>query len=124
MSAKESTQNYSDLMKSFEKSLDGLSVNYKTAEQKSKNISENLQQVRRIDVVIQLFARIIITIFFGCLLLQQNTTLFRLVTESVRNGSLVQLQPIFSVLTAATIAETYLIARIIVEWVFKDINYT
>jgi len=124
MNENNTSPNYNELIKSFEKNADGLSVKYKTAEQKSKNVSEDLQQVRGIDVKIQIIARVVITAFFGYLLLQQNTTLFNLVTEGVKNGTLERLQPVFSILTGATIAETYLIARIIVEWVFKDINYT
>lgn len=62
-----------------------------------------------------------VILFF--LLLFQNFVVFGLVAYALLKGKLDQLQIIFGVLVPATLGETVLMVKIIVEWLFSDINY-
>jgi hypothetical protein len=56
-------------------------------------------------------------------LLAQNFLVFYLVFQAYQDGRLQDLQAILSILVAATLAETVGAIKIMVEWVFKDIEY-
>ncbi len=61
-------------------------------------------------------------VFFALLVLQ-NIVVFGLVGFAYFQGRLAELAIIFSILTSATLVETYLVIKIIVEWIFHDIKY-
>lgn len=84
---------------------------------------DKMQGVQLWDIWIKIISRIVVAFFFGCLLWKQNTLVFKLVQESMNQDRLKDLQIVFSALIAGTLAETYFITRIIVEWIFRDINY-
>ncbi|MFW5702730.1 MAG: hypothetical protein ACOCXP_02065 [Candidatus Dojkabacteria bacterium] len=57
------------------------------------------------------------------LLISQNILVFGLVVLAMINDQLQELQAIFAVLVAATLGETAFMVKVIIEWLFKDINY-
>lgn len=58
-----------------------------------------------------------------CLLLVQNFAVYGSVAWSLINGTLDQLQLVLGVVITATLGETYLMVKIMIEWLFKDIDY-
>lgn len=64
------------------------------------------------------YARILIG-----LLLAQNSIVFGLVGYALIMGTIQDLQLIFGVLISATLVETAYMVRVIVVWMFKEINY-
>lgn len=58
------------------------------------------------------------------LLFVQNVIAFGLVITAYIQGNLPDLEVIFGILIPATLLETAYSIKIIVEWLFKDINYT
>ncbi len=62
-------------------------------------------------------------LFLG-LLAAQNVVVFGLVVFAYIAGSLDGLENMFSVLVSVTLGETYLVIKIIVEWIFHDIKYS
>lgn len=57
------------------------------------------------------------------LLIAQNLAVFTLVFIALRANRLEESQLIFSVLVGSTLLETAYMVKVIVEWLFKDINY-
>ena len=96
---------------------------YQKEEEISTLLKNNLEKLRILDISMQIGMRVAVAIFFGVLLFLQNAEVFDLVNRSLRLNSIRDLQPILSIVTAATLAETYLIATKIVEWVLKPIDY-
>ncbi|HCS79337.1 TPA: hypothetical protein DIV55_06400 [Patescibacteria group bacterium] len=91
--------------------------------EKSKDIKTRLDTARFWDVVTQIALRIGFSVFFGFLLFYQNIRVFGLVIDSIRNGSIRDLQIIIGVVISGTLIETYKISEIMVKWMFKDIDY-
>lgn len=57
------------------------------------------------------------------LLIAQNMIVFSLVSYALAAGKMQDLQIIFGVLISATLGETAFMVKVIIEWLFKDINY-
>ena len=57
------------------------------------------------------------------LLLLQNAAVYGLVIWALFAGKLADLQIVIGVVISATLGETYLMVRIMIEWLFKDIDY-
>ncbi len=57
------------------------------------------------------------------LLLVQNAFVFGLVGYAIVTGNIQDLQLIFAVLVTATLGETAYMVKVIVEWLFRDIQY-
>lgn len=57
------------------------------------------------------------------LLIAQNIIVFSLVAGALATGKMQDLQLIFGVLITATLGETAYMVKVIIEWLFKDINY-
>jgi hypothetical protein len=57
------------------------------------------------------------------LLIAQNLVVFSMVGVALLLGEIEDLQLIFAVLVSATLGETAFMVKVIVEWLFKDINY-
>jgi hypothetical protein len=57
------------------------------------------------------------------LLLLQNAAVYGLVIWALLTGKLADLQVVIGVVISATLGETYLMVRIMIEWLFKDIDY-
>src|SRR5689334_3595913 len=89
---------------------------YQREEEASSLLKNNLEKLRVLDISMQIGMRVAVAIFFGVLLFVQNTEVFNLVNKALRLNSVKDLQLILSVITSATLAETYLIATKIVEW--------
>lgn len=86
-------------------------------------LKHNLFLTRTVDIAVQIILRIAITLGAGIILWIQNKEVFSIVNHAQANGSLKDIQPILAVIIPATLTETYFIARIIVEWAFKNIDY-
>lgn len=96
---------------------------YLQEEKKTDVLKNNLEKLRIVDISMQIGMRVAVAIFFGFLLFIQNFEVFSLVNKALILNSLKDLQAILSIVTSATLAETYLIATKIVEWVLKPIDY-
>jgi hypothetical protein len=96
---------------------------YLQEEKKTDELKNNLEKLRIVDISMQIGMRVAVAIFFGFLLFIQNFEVFSLVNKALVLKSLKDLQAILSIVTSATLAETYLIATKIVEWVLKPIDY-
>lgn len=57
------------------------------------------------------------------LLFLQNFLVFGILIWALSADKLAQLQVIFSVIIPATLVETAYMVKVIIEWLFKDINY-
>lgn len=57
------------------------------------------------------------------LLIAQNIIVFSLVAGALATGRMQDLQLVFGVLITATLGETAYMVKVIIEWLFKDINY-
>jgi hypothetical protein len=57
------------------------------------------------------------------LLLLQNAAVYGLVGWALYAGKLADLQVVIGIVISATLGETYLMVRIMIEWLFKDIDY-
>lgn len=82
-----------------------------------------MEFIKGVDYVSKIFFRFVFIVFFSSLLIYQNTTVFNLITSSLKAGNMDKLQLVFSTLIAGTLTETYLIVKIMVEWVFSDNKY-
>ncbi|MEO6728888.1 MAG: hypothetical protein ABIM99_03115 [Candidatus Dojkabacteria bacterium] len=57
------------------------------------------------------------------LLFLQNFLVFGILIWALATNKLSELQIIFSVIIPATLVETAYMVKVIIEWLFKDINY-
>lgn len=57
------------------------------------------------------------------LLFLQNFLVFGILIWALAVNKLAELQVIFSVIIPATLVETAYMVKVIIEWLFKDINY-
>lgn len=57
------------------------------------------------------------------LLFIQNIAVYGLVAWALLNNRLADLQIVLGVVISATLGETYLMVKIMIEWLFKDIDY-
>ena len=57
------------------------------------------------------------------LLFLQNFLVFGILIWALATDKLAELQIIFSVIIPATLVETAYMVKVIIEWLFKDINY-
>jgi hypothetical protein len=57
------------------------------------------------------------------ILIIQNLVVFGLVTGALLLNKMADLQLVFGVLVTATLGETAFMVKVIIEWLFKDINY-
>ncbi|MEK7571658.1 MAG: hypothetical protein AAB553_05285 [Patescibacteria group bacterium] len=93
----------------------------------SRNLKENLEKARTLDIRVQIALRILTTIFFYALLIIQNYWVFKLVTDvlvsNINNPNVIYLEPILAIIVPSTLAETYYITVKIVDWVLKPIDY-
>jgi hypothetical protein len=113
-----------NIIRSFQSdSYPSIDKAFSEAQQKSKKQVWNLGAVKVFDVCLKLILRIAVVVFFGYLLLMQNIWVFAVINDAMKQNSLKDLQVILSVLTSATLMETYGIARIIVQWLVKEIKY-
>ena len=96
---------------------------YLQEEKTTDKLKSNLEKLRILDISMQIGMRVAVAIFFGSLLCIQNFEVFNLVNKALALNALKDLQAILSIVTSATLAETYLIATKIVEWVLKPIDY-
>ncbi|HEY3375536.1 MAG TPA: hypothetical protein VGK02_10850 [Candidatus Aquicultor sp.] len=85
---------------------------------------ERLLQAELADVKQQIRMRWVLAFFFGALLIAQHAGLFLILKWTLEKGILPQLQTVFAILIPATLAQTYGIASLIVDRMFKSIDYT
>lgn len=90
-----------------------------TQKQNRKLIELNIQDIQWRLTTRKRFGWIILI-----LLLCQNIAVFILVFVAYFRGDLDKLAIVFSVLVSATLGETVLVVKIIIEWLFRDINYS
>ncbi|MBP9758483.1 hypothetical protein KBD45_02215 [Candidatus Dojkabacteria bacterium] len=99
------------------------STNFLKQEEKEQSNTEKTRTIKNTDRIITIGARIFFAFFFSSLLTYQNYQVFSLVSDSIKLGTLQDLQLIFSTLVGATLLESAYIARVMVQFVFKDIDY-
>ena len=92
--------------------------------QMSVSIQEQLDVARLREIKSKFVTRIVLTVLFILLLFVQNVIVFYVVYESLILNRLASLQLIFSTLIAATLTETYFVIKIIVNYMFRDEDYT
>ena len=103
---------------------DAVSIGYEKAFIKSESLKGQFDELELKDNSWRVEARESFGQFFFILLVVQNIAVFALVWYCVKHRTIENLQPILGIIITGTLTETYFIIRIIVEWVFKDINYT
>ncbi len=85
--------------------------------------SKTFAQLKKDDIGWRLKARRWISIFCFTLLLSQNYFIFWLVYKAFHYDLLKDLSLVLGAIVTGTFAETAIVIKIIVQWVFTDINY-
>ncbi|MBU4017218.1 hypothetical protein KJ980_02215 [Patescibacteria group bacterium] len=93
-------------------------------EKASHDMQGRIDEARLKELGLKHWSRIGLSLFSAILLSWQNFQVFDVVNRAFQNGQLVNLQPIFTALIAATLTETYFIMRVIVTYVFSSNDYT
>lgn len=88
------------------------------------SVTLELLKERIKDVQWRITARKFYGYMFLLLLFLQNAIVFYLVGNAYFANKLSTLQPVFAVLIPATLLETAYTVKIIVQWLFRDIDYT
>ena len=86
-------------------------------------VTKELLKAELDDIKIQKNMRLAVAGFFAIVLLAQNIGLFFIIVWALNSGHLADLQWIFSVLVSGTLFQSYKVAQLIVERLFKPINY-
>lgn len=92
-------------------------------------IRTNIQHIEKLhkaelhDVNQQIWMRWVLAGFFGLLLVLQHVGLFFVLLWSLRREILTDIQPLLAILVPATLAQTYGISRLIVDRMFKPIDF-
>jgi hypothetical protein len=94
------------------------------AVKKSISMQEQLNKERLREVQFKNHFRIYLSIFFALLLAGQNLAVFLVIFRAFELDRLKDLQLIFAALTAATLAETYFVTKIIINFVFSTTDYS
>jgi len=89
----------------------------------SQDNTQSITQLRLRDYTEKLDSRRSMKWILISLLLVQNFAVYSLVAWALINGKLADLQVVIGVVISATLGETYLMVRIMIEWLFKDIDY-
>ncbi len=97
---------------------------WKTREEHSQSMQNKLNSERIRELKLKFWGRITLSLFFVLLLAWQNYQVFSAVTSAFQNNQLQQLGLIFTTLVGATLTETYFIAKVIVNFMFKDNDYS
>lgn len=98
-------------------------INEKQQKEELKQ-SQNLFKLRTNDIGWRLQNRPIYGKFFIELLKWQNMIVFGILVLAFLFGILDKIGYILSIIIAGTLVETMITARIIVRWLFSDIDYT
>lgn len=102
-------------------SLDSPSSDFYKGEEAHEGAVEDLEkQIIRREADQRMRLREPVALFFGTLLVFQHAFAYVIILEALKRGVLGELQLIFSALVAGTIAESYFIAKMIVEWIFPS----
>lgn len=88
------------------------------------DLQKILNQLRTMDIRMQLIIRGLISGAFLCLLFWQNYQVFSLITLAFQKSTVKDLQPILGIIITGTLAETYFVIKEIVKWVLTPIDYT
>jgi hypothetical protein len=91
---------------------------------KSLTLQEQLNKERLLEIQFKNRFRKYLSIFFAILLAGQNIAVFWVIFYVIARNQLKDLQLIFSVLTGATLIETYFITKIIINFVFSTSDYS
>ena len=89
----------------------------------NSKLERELFELKVKDHTWKIGARTIYARIFVGLLITQNIIVFTLVCIAYKTETLKNLSLVFSTLFTATLVETAYIIRIIVEWLFSDIDY-
>lgn len=82
-----------------------------------------LKKLKATDVWITIILRVIFVGFFLTLLFWQNRAVFTFITTALKTKQISSIQPILAVVVGGTLTETYLVVRLMVQFVFRDIDY-
>ncbi len=91
---------------------------------KSLTLQEQLNKERLREIQFKNSFRKSLSIFFAVLLTLQNVAVFLVIFYVIAHNQLKDLQLIFSVLTGATLIETYFVTKIIINFVFSTTDYS
>lgn len=103
------------------------SMEYSAKTEEYRDTINNLIDFFEGDIRWKLTARKRYSLIFSLCLLLQNIVVYGFVYHVYRQGSgslLKDLQPIISVLVIGTIGQTVAVIRIMVRWIFSDIDYS
>jgi hypothetical protein len=89
----------------------------------SQDNTQSITQLRLRDYTEKLDSRRSMKWILISLLLVQNFAVYSLVAWALINGKLADLQVVLGIVISATLGETYLMVKIMIEWLFKDIDY-
>lgn len=96
----------------------------KDVQEESFNTRNELQKERIKEIRLKNNLKKGFAAFFTMLLLIQNISVFGLLYWALMTNQLDRLGIIFATLVSATLLETYAIAKVIVNWMYKDTDYT
>jgi hypothetical protein len=105
--------------------LDEVSESEKIPEKDSikRNANQILNSLRKKDIIGRLAARQLYIILFCLLLFAQNFFIFWLIAKAFHYDQLKELSLVLGTIITGTFIETVVIIKIIVQWVFSDIDY-
>ncbi len=112
------------VIRSFRPSKLPKQVQATKARKKSESLQEKLNKERLKEIHFKNTSRNLSIIFFSLLLLFQNLAILYIVYLALESNKLKDLQLIFAGLVAATLTETYFIAKKIIDFVFSNTDYT
>jgi hypothetical protein len=107
---------------SFDDRDETISLERRTNESESVLNLLNRERIR--EIRLKYWGRLGFALFFVGLLSYQNYEVFTLVRNAFETNKLKDLEIIFSTLIGATLTETYLVIRVIVDFMFKDNDYS
>ncbi|MEP7104134.1 MAG: hypothetical protein ABI721_05510 [Candidatus Dojkabacteria bacterium] len=94
-----------------------------TPNQKPASTVDEFVEIQKKDYSWKVDARKPYGLALVILLFIQNALVFAILIIALFTDKLAALQVIFSVIIPATLVETAYMVKVIIEWLFKDINY-
>lgn len=84
---------------------------------------EQMASVRTKDAWVVIGLRVVFVGFFLAILIVQSNAVFDITKTALSSAHIVEIQPILSVIIGGTLTETYYILKLMVQFVFRDIDY-
>jgi hypothetical protein len=84
---------------------------------------KSMKSVQAWDYWVRVVLRFVALGFFSLIIIGQTVAVYYLVWEGLRTNQLQNLSIIFTALVTGTLAETYLIVKEMIRWIFTDNPY-